>query len=87
MDKNFPATKFLESSFTFGLMRENANSDGKQLSGKQGLNYINKLKKTCKTLGSSLSFKDCVVRSTRVRCTSFENDMIYWEYRMKKKTT
>ena len=54
MDKNFPGSKFFDSLFTFRLMHENENSDGKHLAGKQRLNYINKLKESYKTLGSSL---------------------------------
>ena len=79
MDENFPGSKFLENLFIFRLMHENWNADGKQLSGEQRLNYIEKLQESYKTLGSSLSFKDYVSRSSRVRWTSFENDMKYWE--------
>ena len=79
VDKNFPGSKFLESLFIFILMHENENSDGKQLSSKQRLNYFNKLKESCKISGSSLCLNDHVVRSTRVTWTSFEKNMKYCE--------
>ena len=59
------------------MMLENRNADGKQLSAQQRSNYVGKLKESCKTLGSSLELEDYVIRSTRVRWTSFENDMKY----------
>ena len=58
VDKNFPGSKFLKSSFTFRMMRENKNQDGKRLSFKWRSNYIDKLKDLYETLGSSLEFKD-----------------------------
>ena len=60
-------------------MQENSNSDGKQLFGKQRLNYINILNESYKILGSSLNFNDDIFQSTRARWTSFESAMKYWE--------
>ena len=84
IDNDFPGSKFLESLCIFRMMHENGHHDGERLSGKQRKNYIDKLKESYKTLGSSLEFKDYIIRSTRVRWTSFEKDMKYWELYDKK---
>ena len=84
VDKNSPGEKFLESLFIFRMMHENENQDGERLSSKQRANYVEKLKESYKTIGSLLEFKDYVIRSSRVRWTSFENDMKYWELYDKK---
>ena len=78
-DTDAPGSRFLDSLCIFRMMHENRNEDGKQLSGEQRLKYIERLQESYKTIDSSLSFKDYIIRSSKVRWTSFEDDMKFWE--------